>query len=161
MKKVIGILGIAVAVFSSSCKSHVMQKEISAMDNEQELYSPSLAGAWELTAIKTETITNRAIHDLFPEKLPFLIVDLKEMTVFGEDGCNRYKGTIQEKEESTLTLKAGVSSFKTHCEDVEDQAYRMAFWKATIYQIKGDELILKDADHQIELKYKRIPNRYE
>ncbi|MGS4344279.1 META domain-containing protein [Myroides odoratus] len=161
MKKVIGILGIAVAVFSVGCKSQVMQKEISTMDNEQEQHSPSLAGAWELTAIKTETITNRAIHDLFPEKLPFLIVDLKEMTVFGEDGCNLYKGTIQEKEEATLTLKAGISSFKTPCEAVEDQAYRMAFWKVNTYYIKGNELILKDKNHQIELKYKRIPNRYE
>ncbi|WP_410880125.1 META domain-containing protein [Myroides sp. DW712] len=161
MNKVIGILGIAAAIFVVGCKSQAMQKESSTINHKQAVNSPSIAGAWELTAIKTETITNQTVHDLFPDKLPFLIVDLNEMTVFGEDGCNRYKGTIQAKDASTLTLKAGISSFKTPCEKVEDQAYRMAFWKANSYQINGDELILNDADHLVELKYKRIANRYE
>lgn len=161
MNRIIGLIGLASALCIAGCKTQRIHQKSSAIEQTKEQVLPPVAGAWELTHMRTETIKDQAVGDLFPEKLPFLIVDVKEGTVFGDDGCNMYRGTIQNIEESTLAIEPGVSSFKTPCEAVEDKAYKAAFWQIKRYKVDGDNLVLETEDHQIMLKYKRIPNRYE
>lgn len=79
--------------------------------------------------------------------------------VTGMGGCNRYFGGITRQDETVLTLSAlGATRMMCMGELADQEAhYLQTLGKVAAYRIKGQQLILSDANKQDLLSFEAVP----
>jgi heat shock protein HslJ len=73
-----------------------------------------------------------------------LNLDMKNMSVSGSDGCNRFSGNILELDQAKISF-GEFSSTKMNCPNIADaQEYQRRLTEARFYIIENEQLVLKD-----------------
>lgn len=158
MKK-IGLSIVLISfVLSTGCKSQALSNDTQIETSIPMNTRPQLDGEWELIAIQSRVKTEDTLQDLFPLKTPFLIVDAKEMSFHGHNGCNVYRGTIEALEATALLLDKKIVSTRKYCDEVKSLVYMSALGEVKDYQIEQDVLTLTSEDQKVFLKFKKIQN---
>jgi len=158
MKKIGVGIAVAVALIAIGCKSQAIQSETKQNEMTTQTKPYEVEGEWELIEIKTRHMTDETLADLFPLKTPFLIVDVKEMMIYGNNGCNVYRGPIKRVDERELILDKRVASTLKYCSGVKPTVYMQALGEAKEYKVEGDTLLLHSEDQVVYLKFKKIHN---
>ena len=124
MKKIILTLTILCLMFIS-CNSIKTSNAKTAL----------LEGTWELNYITEPRI---AFGELFPNKKPTIIFDLKENRISGNAICNRYSG-ILNVEGNEINFKEPIAMTKMMCLDINGEVVFMAaLQKIDSYSISKD-----------------------
>ncbi|WP_413512413.1 META domain-containing protein [Myroides odoratus] len=158
MKKIGLIMALISFVLSAGCKSQAISKDTQTETSIPMNTTSKLDGEWELIAIQSSAKTEENVQDLFPLKKPFLIVDSKEMSFHGHNGCNIYQGTIEAIDANILLLDKKIVSTRKYCEGVNSPVYMSALGKVKDYQMEQDVLTLTSEDQNVFLKFKKIEN---
>ncbi|MBB1151105.1 META domain-containing protein [Myroides sp. NP-2] len=150
-------LGIAVvcALITAGCKSQAVQSE----QNQSQMTTPTktfeIEGEWVLIDMKSHYMTDETLEDLFPVKIPFMVVDAKEMMIYGNNGCNVYRGPIKQLDEQRFILDKGVASTLKYCSGVKQTVYMQVLGEVKEYKVENDTLLLHSKDEKVYLKFKK------
>ncbi|MGG5505950.1 MULTISPECIES: META domain-containing protein [unclassified Myroides] len=162
MKKGCSVLLFVMALLTIGCKSQAVEKETDQMtqlrQTEASEIASEIAGEWELVAIKFRQMTDETLEDLFPLKKPFLVIDTEAMIIFGNNGCNVYRGPIKSITATTLVLNKGLASTLKYCSGVKPLVYMQALGEAKEYKVEKEHLLLQSKDQEVYLKFKKIKN---
>ncbi len=93
----------------------------------------ALAASWQLKTFKGSAVLDKVIK-------PTLQVDLKEMRVYGNAGCNDYFGGVSQLGTQQITFKAMASTKMLCTGETIETDYLMALPHAAIYKVEGEEL---------------------
>ncbi|QHI69381.1 META domain-containing protein [Tichowtungia aerotolerans] len=112
---------------------------------------PRLHDVWGLLRIAGKTVS--------PKQGPHLEINLTDKQVFGNDGCNDFRGAIEHAAGSSITLGT-IASTRKMCMDMEvPDAFSKALGnmagKAVSYKISGLTLVFLDADGNELLAFKK------
>lgn len=101
------------------------------------------ASTWQLQGASGDTFTLQVAGD----------------KVAGKGGCNRYFGGITQQGDGVLTLGAMGSTRMMCAGDLagKETSYLQSLEKVATYQIKGQQLILSDANKTALLKFNAVP----
>lgn len=158
MKKIGVGIAVVVTLIAGGCKSQAVQGETKQKEMTAQAKTYEIEGEWELIDIKARHMTDETLADLFPLKAPFLVVDVKEMMIYGNNGCNVYRGPIKRVDEQELLLDKGVASTLKYCSGVKPTVYMQALREVKEYKVEGDTLLLHSKDETVYLKFKKIHN---
>lgn len=125
-------------------------------DSTLKLYNKS--GKNILSFIKNTNVANHRLHDIWLTATidtnpinrmvmaPRLEIDLTEMKIFGNDGCNEFNGTIVNAASSSIKF-GQISSTRKMCENMEiTNKFNAALTKVATYKLDGLNLFLMDSD---------------
>lgn len=112
--------------------------------------------------------TNSRLHDIWTairidgnpinrlSPAPRMEINLTEMKVMGNDGCNEYTGEIKEVTDNQITYGVIVST-KKMCREMEmAESFNKAMKQVTSYKLEGLNLILMDADNDEVLAFLKV-----
>lgn len=156
MKKTGVVLAVAFALIAVGCKSQAVQNQTEKKEMTTQAKTYEIEGEWELIAIQSRHMTDETLEDLFPLKAPFLVVDTKEMIIYGNNGCNVYRGPIKSIDDHTLILDKKVASTLKYCSGVKPTVYMQTLSEAKEYKVENDTLLLHTKDEAVYLKFKKI-----
>lgn len=121
-----------------------------------KLYNKS--GKNVLSFIKNTNVANQRLHDIWMTatidgnpinrmvKTPRLEINLTEMKIFGNDGCNEYNGTIEQVSPTALTF-GKIASTRMMCENMDvTNRFNAALSKVSSYKLDGLKLHLMDSN---------------
>lgn len=115
-----------------SCNSG--SKKIPGQSNKDRLND-----VWAAVRIQGNPI-NRMVD------VPRLEINISEMKIYGNDGCNNYFGSISELTENNITLK-GLGGTKKMCANMEvPDRFNKALSKISSYRLDKQFLIFDDDD---------------
>lgn len=113
----------------------------------------------------TPKVANQKIHDIWiatkimgnpinrMSETPRLEVNLTEMTVYGNDGCNNFNGVIKEVSDTEIIL-GNIAITKKMCRKMEvPDLFNKALSKVKSYKLEGLTLILLDAKGEEVLQF--------
>ncbi len=158
MKKGCSVLLLATTLLTLGCKSQAVEKETNQITKTIQTDASEIAGEWELVEIKFRQMTDEKLEDLFPLKTPFLVIDTEAMIIFGNNGCNVYRGPIKSITDTSLLLDKGLASTLKYCSGVKPLVYMQVLGEAKEYKVENDTLLLQSKDKEVYLKYKKINN---
>jgi len=114
---------------------------------------------------KSEKEVNKNLHDIWNaisingnpinrmSPIPRLEINLTEMKVYGNDGCNNYSGIIKTATDSKLIFGA-LASTKKMCANMDiANSFNQAIAKVASYKIDGLKLILLDNNNNEVLSF--------
>jgi len=106
---------------------------------------------WTLEAMNGEAIDSNNF-----QKHPVLEIHLKEMKIFGNDGCNNMFGSIETLDKKNIAFGA-IGGTKMACPNMElSSKYTSALGKTKTYELDGLQLYFYDADGNEVLKYQKV-----
>lgn len=110
-----------------------------------ELYS-GLHDIWNVERIKGEEVQRGQAR-------PRLEINLTEMMIMGNDGCNNYRGEIKKVDDNTFTV-GNLAGTKKLCPNMEiADSFNQALQQVQKYQRKGLNLMLLDEQGQEVLTF--------
>lgn len=108
-----------------------------------------LHNIWMTTSIKRAPLNRMAT-------IPRLEINLTEMKIFGNDGCNDYNGTITTANAKDLEF-GRVASTRKMCADMDiTDRYNMALATVASYQVEGLNLYLFDKNGKEVLSFLKV-----
>lgn len=109
---------------------------------------------WALTAINKTQMPSAGF--LETQEHPRLEINISEMKIFGNDGCNELEGNIITVDENRLELTE-ISTTKMSCPNMDIPShYKNALQKVRRYNVKNLELLLYDNKNQEILRFKKV-----
>lgn len=108
---------------------------------------------WALKAIDGEMIDTAELSRM--QKQPVLEINLTEMKIFGNDGCNSMFGNLESLDEKNIAFGA-MGGTKMACPNMElSSKYTTALSKTKTYKLDGLQLFFYDAEGNEVLKYQK------
>ena len=154
-RKRIGLL-LVLTILAIGCKSQAVQKEAVSVETSTSKEESEIGGEWELVDIQSRYMTDETLEELFPLKRPFLGINEKDMIIYGNNGCNVFRGPIKSLKNNTLILDKGLASTLKYCSGVKSTVFMQTLGEVKTYEIKKNELSLYSADKTVFLKFKKI-----
>ncbi|MFG6687691.1 DUF4377 domain-containing protein [Mariniflexile sp. HNIBRBA6329] len=128
--------------------SSISYKLIEVIEKKQDT-KIALHDIWVVTHMNEEAITST-------EKAPSLEINLTEMRVFGNDGCNNYTGDIKEINSKNIMFDA-IASTRKMCFDMNiPDKYNEALNNVASYQRDNLNLYFFDSNGNKTLSFKKV-----
>lgn len=119
---------------------------------KQPDYRSLVSGNWSLTQLNDAPINKMVV-------VPTMEIDLNQMRVSGNSGCNNYSGQIKRLSPNTINWGNIVSTKKACITKNIEQEFNQAMSSVNTYQIKGDKLIFYDQSSKKMLSFmKKSPS---
>ena len=119
------------------------------MDERMKLHD-----IWALTSINKNK--SLAVDFIKSQKHPTLELNIVEMKIFGNDGCNEMEGNILTVDENRLELTE-ISSSAISCPNMDiPTQYIEALAKVRRYNVEKLDLILYDNKNEEILRFKKV-----
>lgn len=132
---------LAIVLFTSC---NMQKKTTSSGDLHQ------LNGAWQLNYINGKRI---AFEGLYPEVKPEITFRLAENSFNGNTGCNYFSGK-PEVSGNKVSFKEPFAMTRKFCPGEGESSFLHALEKVDNYQIKDNELLLKEGE-TVWLKFRK------
>ncbi|OZV69886.1 META domain-containing protein [Winogradskyella aurantia] len=108
-----------------------------------------LIGEWYVQSIDNELIPQDSV-------VPALSIHISDKTIYGNGGCNSYKGSITQLGIETLSFGELLSTLRLCEHQALEDKYLAALRETAAYKIKDDKLHLYSKDRNKELVFKRM-----
>jgi heat shock protein HslJ len=133
------------AITLNTCENNSSEK----IDNKIRLND-----IWALKAIEDEMIDISELSGF--QKQTVLEIHLKEMKIYGNDGCNNMFGSIESLDEKNIVFGA-VGGTKMACPNMElSSKYNSVLVETKTYKLDDLNLYFYDADGNELLKYQKV-----
>lgn len=143
MKKILTLITVLSLSFLS-CKS----SKQNSVQNQQDL-----DGNWEMTYIKS---SEKSLTILYPEKMPYIRINLKEKNISGNNGCNSFSGAFDIKD-NNLDLNKPMTATKRYCEGMGETTFMRSLGATKTYSISKDKKTLQFiSDNETLIRFKRM-----
>ncbi|MDY2586830.1 META domain-containing protein [Winogradskyella aquimaris] len=109
----------------------------------------ALQSEWQL-----EKMNGEALIDSMT--IPTLVIDLLEMRLSGNSGCNSYTGSITELGLNKISMSEMAKTLKLCPEANYEDEYMNLLKKVKVYEVNGANLNFKDVDGKEMLQYRKL-----
>ena len=136
MKKIISVVIVACSIILIAAGCNNSKKAM------QE--NPGIDGTWELVFIDSAA---KPIPEMFPDKVPTVVINTPEKRLSGSTGCNQYS-TALNISGSTIDLTAPIIATKMMCMNSAqgENTFLKMLPQVNKFSVSGNELyFMKDA----------------
>jgi len=141
MKVLTTTLYLIVIFLSISCSSYKSNQTVKS--------KTILNDIWVLHSIKSK------IYDKSSVKHPYLEINISEKKIYGNDGCNRIRGSIKHITNKTIEF-TDIAKARMRCPNMEmTNKYLRLLQKTRYFKIQNLHLTLLDSDKNIIMSFSK------